>query len=190
MKPKPGNSDKTLVTGFVLLDLSVDMNISHCVKSRYLFVDAYNVIHAIEELREALSRSLDGAGDRLIERVMPIHDAEGIHVVLVFDSSSELLKVSHPLGRKTFEVVYAPARITADGVIEQLLTRIAEPANVTVASNDSMVCESARVNGAIAISADDLFDWICICEKRLIQDAERRRKIDAKEWRNGIELDQ
>ena len=156
---------------------------------RYLFIDAYNVIHAIGDLRNALDESLDSARDQLTERAVSIHDVEGIHIVLILDSSSEALKVSHPFGKKTFEVIYAPARLSADGMIEQLLTRVAEPANVTVASNDSMVRESARVNGAIAISSDDLFNWICACEQHLIQDVERRRKLNDNEWKNGIDLD-
>ncbi len=156
---------------------------------RYLFIDAYNVIHAIGDLRKALGKSLDSARDQLAERVVSIHDAEGVHTVLILDSRSEALTIDHPFGKKTFEFVYAPARLSADGVIERLLTRVAESANVTVASNDAMVRESARVNGAIAISANDLIDWICACEQRLIQDSERRRKLNEKKWKNGIDLD-
>ena len=159
------------------------------MKSRYLLVDAYNVIHAVEDLREALDNSLDSACDQLAERLMSIHDADDIHTVLVFDGRGESPEVSHPPGVRTFERVYAPAGMTADGVIEQLLTRIAEPESVTVASEDALVRESTRVSGAIAISAGDLLDWINACEQRLIQDAEQRRKASEKEWRNGIEFD-
>ena len=156
---------------------------------RYLFIDAYNVIHAIEDLRKALDKSLDSARDQLAERVVSIHDAEGVHTVLILDSSSEALTVDHPLGKKTFEFVYAPARLSADGVIERLLTRVSEPGNITVASNDAMVRESARVSGAIAISANDLMDWICACERRLIRDSERRRRLNDRKWKNSIDLD-
>ena len=58
-----------------------------------------------------------------------------------------------------------------------------------MADFDAMVRESERVNGAITMSADDLFDWICACERRLMQDAERRRKLNEQEWKNGIEFD-
>ena len=159
------------------------------MKKRYLIVDAYNVIHAIKELREVLDKSPDGARDQLAERAMAIHDVDGIHTVLVFDGCGESLEVIHSPGRETFELVYAPAGTTADGIIEKLLTRIAEPGGVTVASDDAMIRESARVNGAIAISSEDLFNWICICEQRLVRDVERRRKMNEKEWHNRIQLD-
>ena len=156
---------------------------------RYLFIDAYNVIHATEDLRRILNTDLDSACNRLTERVTAIHDAETIHTVLVFDSRNESLEVDHPLGKKTFECVYAPAGLSADGVIEQLVTRVAEPTHVTVASNDALVRESARASGAIAIGSKDLFDWIYACEQRLVQDAQRRSKTNEKEWRNGFEFD-
>ena len=156
----------------------------------YLLIDAYNVIHAVEDWCSALvNEGADCARDQLAERVVSIHDAEGVHTVLVLDSRSESLKVDHPFSKKTFEFVYAPARLTADGVIEQLVTRIAKPTRVTVVSNDAMVRESARVNGAIVIGSEDLLDWIGACERQLFQDGERRRKANEKEWRNGIDFD-
>ena len=159
------------------------------MKKRYLFIDAYNVIHATKALRKTLDYSLDSARDQLAERVMSIHNADSVHTVLVLDSQRDSLEVSHPLGKKTFELVYAPGWLSADGVIERLLTRISEPADVTVASNDAMVREAARVNGAVTISANELFDWVCACEKRLTRTAEQRCKANEKEWKNGIDLD-
>ena len=67
---------------------------------RYLFIDAYNVIHAIGDLRKALGKSLDSARDQLAERVVSIHDAEGVHTVLILDSRSEALTIDHPFGKK------------------------------------------------------------------------------------------
>lgn len=158
------------------------------VKKRYLFIDAFNVIHAVGDLRRALHKSLDNARDKLTERVASIHDAEGIHTVLIFDSRSDALEIEHPFDKKTFECIYAPSKLTADGVIERLLTRVPKSARTTVASNDSMVRESARVNGAVAISADDLYSWVLACERRLVRDVERHRMLNSEEWNNGIEL--
>ena len=156
---------------------------------RYLLIDAYNVIHANANLRRALGRSLDVARDLLAEKVLAIHNVEGIHTILVLDSRHESLEVEHPFGQQSFELVYAPARLSADGVIEQLLNRVTETAHVTVASNDGMVRECARANGAIAIGCADLLDWACACERRFAQDAQQRKRKNELEWKNGIELD-
>jgi predicted RNA-binding protein with PIN domain len=158
------------------------------IKDRYLFIDALNVIYAIDDWRRSLYRSLDSARDQLVERVASIHDAEGIHTILVFDSRSELLEVEYPFGKKTFEFVYASARLSINGVIEQLLGQISKSARSTVASNDPVVRESARSNGAIAISAEDLHDWICACDRRLMKKVECRHPINEEAWSNAIEL--
>ena len=173
-----------------MLDLKIYNLLSYLVaEKRYLLVDAYNVIHAVEDWHRVLTdEGADCARDHLAERVVSSHDAEGIQTVLVFDSRGESLEVDYPFGKKTFECVYAPAKLSADGVIERLVAGIPKPAHVTVASNDNMVRESARVNGAIAISAEDLLDWICASERHLIQDTERRRKANEKAWRHGIDF--
>lgn len=163
--------------------------ITNVVKKHYLFVDAFNIIHAVSDLRRALHKSLDNARDKLTERVASIHDAEGIHTVLIFDSSGDAMEIEHPFDKKTFECIFAPSKFTADGIIERLLTRVPKSARTTVASNDSMVRESARVNGAVAISADDLYSWIFACERRLIHNVERQRFFNNEEWGNDMELE-
>jgi len=156
---------------------------------RYLLIDAYNVIHATDSLREAMQGSLDAARDQLAQTVRSIHDAEGVRIALVLDSSQEGLQVEHPYQVKTFEYVYAPSDLSADGVIERMVARIKNSADATVCSNDRMVRESTRANGAMAITPEELFEWANGCEGRLIQDARRRNASNAKEFRNGINFD-
>jgi len=115
----------------------------------YLLIDAYNVICATDSLREVMQGNLDAARDQLAEAARSIHDAEGVHVALVLDSRQDGLQVEHPYKVKTFEYVYAPADVSADGVIERMLARIPNPGDTSVVSNDRMVRESARANGAI-----------------------------------------
>ena len=155
---------------------------------RSLLVDAYNVICATDSLRATMQGSLDAARDQLAEIVRSIHDAEGLYVALVLDSRNESLEVERPYGKKTFEFVYAPADVSADGVIERLVARIEKPSEVTVVSNDRMVRESSRANGAFALRPEELFEWARGCESRLLQDARRRNAANAKDFRNGLDL--
>ena len=155
----------------------------------YLFIDAYNVICATDALYKVMLGSLDAARDQLAEAVRSIHDAEGLHVVLVLDSRQDSLQVEHPYKVKTFEFVYAPADVSADGVIERLVARVEESVNTTVVSNDRMIRESARANGALAIRPEALLEWARACEMRLLRDAHRRRDINEKEFRNSIDLE-
>ena len=158
-------------------------------EDRYLLIDAYNVMYATDELRTALRENIDSARDRLTEMVSSIHDAEGIRTALILDSRNDSLEVEHPFGKKTFEFIYAPAALSADGVIERIVARVSNPARVTVVSNDNMVRESIRANGAMAMTPEELFDWARACDGRLIQDAQRRRKANAREWKNGLDIE-
>ena len=158
-------------------------------EERYLLIDAYNVICATASLREALRSNIDGARDLLAEMISSIHDAEGVRTALILDSRNESLEVDHPFGKKTFEFIYAPASLSADGVIERIVARVAHPAGVTVVSHDNMVRESIRANGAMAMTPEELFDWAAACDRRLVQDAARRRKENAREWKNGLDID-
>lgn len=157
--------------------------------SRYLLIDAYNVICATESLREILRDNADAARDELAEIASAIHDAEGVRVALILDGKNDLLEVEHPFGKKTFEFLYAPAALTADGVIERILRRVKNPSDVSVVSNDNLVREATRSTGAMALRPEELFEWAQACEARLVQDAARRRKENSKEWRNGLDID-
>lgn len=155
---------------------------------RYLLIDAYNVICATESLRQLLDRGHDAARDRLAEIVRSIHDAEGVRVALVFDSQDSRLEVEHPYGKRSFEYLYAPADLTADGVIERILRRARQFSDVTVVTNDNMIREATRSAGAIALRPDELFEWANACEMRLRSDAMQRSRKNAETFRNGLDL--
>jgi len=156
--------------------------------TRYLLIDAYNVICATGSLRETMQSNLDAARDQLAEEVRSIHDAEGVRVAIVLDSRNDKLEVEHPYKVKTFEYVYAPAAVSADGMIERMVARVKNPGDTTVVSNDCMVRESVRANGAIALRPEELFEWARGCNARLSQDARRRNAQNAKDFKNGLDL--
>ena len=156
--------------------------------ARYLLIDAYNVICATKSLREVMQSNLDAARDLLADHVKSIHDAEGLHLALVLDSKNDRLEIEHPYGKKSFEFVYAPAAVSADGVIERMVARVKRPGEATVVSNDLMVRESARANGALALRPEELFEWAQACDERLLQDARRRNAQNAKDFHNGLDL--
>ncbi|WP_269522345.1 NYN domain-containing protein [Coraliomargarita parva] len=156
---------------------------------RYLLIDAYNVICATAELREQMHGQLDTVRDLLAERVRSIHDAEGIRVALILDSRNDRLEVEYPYGKKTFEYLYAPAALTADGVIERIVRRAPDPGDVTVVSNDNLVREAVRSSGAIALRPEELYEWTDACERKLVQDAARRNRDNASQFKNSLEID-
>lgn len=157
--------------------------------TRYLLIDAYNVICATDRLRECLAESVDAARDQLAQDVLMIHDVEGVRVALILDSPNDQLEVQHPFKRDTFEYLYAPAALSADGVIERIVARASRPDLVSVVSNDNLVRESTRAQGALALRPEALFEWVTACATRLEGDALRRQRAQAKDFRNSVNID-
>ena len=158
---------------------------------KYLFIDACNVILSTDSLKEALQKNMDAARDQLAEMVRPIHDAEGVRVDLILDSRSDQLQVKYPYGDDTFQFRYAPADLTADGVIEQALQKLQKVKHsieISVVSNDNLVREATRASGAIALRPEALFEWARRCENRLSQAVVRRVKSNDKEFENPLNI--
>jgi predicted RNA-binding protein with PIN domain len=158
------------------------------VVPRYLFVDAWNVVHGLPRLHRLFLVGLDCARDGLVHLVEPIHQAEAIHVILVFDSKNDRVQTEHPLGVSSFELLYAPAAMSADGAIERMVARLQDPSQSTVISNDSMVRESIRSMGANALSPLELADWAKVCAERQKQGLLQLRHKNARAWGQGLPL--
>lgn len=143
---------------------------------RHLIIDGYNVIHAVDDFRPLLPRSLDLACTQLVERVRIIHDIEGIAVTTVFDGKGTSIDIQKPGGQPGFSVIYAPVDATADGIIEQLVRNAPDPREVTVASRDNLIAEGARSSGGVCIWPEDLMGWVARCEGRMARLIAQKRQ--------------
>ena len=156
---------------------------------RTLIVDAYNVIYASDLLKHFMPKNKVRARESLAEKIKAIHSLESVRIMLVFDSSNERVEIEHPFGDRSFEFVFAPKSLTADGVIERILVRMRGGEQITVISNDNLVREATRSNGSVALRPQDLFDWIESSEKRLIELQRNRNQRKNPTLENRIEID-
>src|SRR5690606_9691257 len=106
-------------------------------------------------------------------------------VTIVFDAPGAQVRVERPSGEPTFSVLYAPAEVTADGLIEQLVARSPVPQHCTVVSRDNLIAESIRASGAVLMTVDWLFDWVARCQTRMDGEAERRRRTQRQDWKTA-----
>ena len=109
-------------------------------------------------------------------------------MALILDIRKDRLEVQHPFQRDTFEYLYAPAALSADGVIERIIVRASRADLVSVVSND-LVREATRAQGALALRPEEFFQWSRACAARMEADAVRRQKAQAKDFRNGLNID-
>lgn len=156
---------------------------------RYIIVDGYNVIYASDSLKEFMPNNKLRARESLAELIKAIHSIESVRVAVVFDSGNERLEIEYPFRDKSFEFIFAPASLTADGIIERILVRAPKKDLVTVVSNDNLVREATRSNGALAIRPNDLFDWVAVCNRRLIDLTKNRNKAEQKPFENRLDID-
>lgn len=127
---------------------------------RHLLVDGFNAIHAHAGWRELLRRDQGAAMARLVEDVRVLHDAENWRLTIVFDSQESRLQVEQPSPLPTLAVVYTPAGVTADAVIERLLARSQRVEERVVATDDRAIQQTALSNGAQILTCAELGAWI------------------------------
>ena len=128
--------------------------------TQHLLIDGANILHAWPELRALLKRDRSAARSQLAQQVAAIHDGERVRVTLVFDGRGQELVMERPSGQVTFSVLYTPASLTADDVIEQLVGQAAEPANCVVATDDQAERQTVAALGAHVMAAEDLLVWV------------------------------
>ena len=125
---------------------------------------------------------------RLSEVMQVIHDCEEIRVSLVFDGKGEQITVERPSELLTFSLLYTPAGMTADDLIEQMVGQAKDPGSFLVVTQDNHERLAVEASGGTTMSPRELDHWIKRCR---VRQTEKVRKISNKanlEWRNGIEF--
>lgn len=142
----------------------------------HLLIDGYNLLHAWPETQRLLRRDIDGAREHFLNTVRIIHDIGGVQTTVVFDGRGSKPEIEYPGDSETFAVVYSPAGLSADGVIEQLVAAAKHPAACTVASRDNLVAESIRASGAVVLTPEGLRNWVERCERQQAASIARQQK--------------
>lgn len=125
-------------------------------KKECLLVDGYNVIHAIDELKELAQDNLDGARFRLMDMMCNYQGYKKCELILVFDA----YKVKGNLGTSqkyhNIYVVYTKEAQTADMYIERATRQLASEYNVVVATSDALEQLIVTGGGARRMSSREL----------------------------------
>jgi len=155
---------------------------------KHLLVDGYNIVHAWPDLRRVLDEEgRDVARARLVERVRVLHDHDRWRVSVVFDGRGAAIAIERPTPHTTFSVIYSPAGMTADDVIEQLVGQAPQPGEITVATGDLAERNTVEALGAQALSPGQLEEWsVRSGRAQSAALADHGRSVEAR-WRRGGE---
>lgn len=133
-----------------------------------LLIDTCNVLHADPALRRLMNcDGLDVATQHLLEQVRVLHDREGFELHLVVDGEGPGLRQSPVPGSTRLSVIHTPHGMTADALIESWLMRLKEGWNITVASEDRIIQNTATSHGADVLTAEQLLSWVDRVSSRL-----------------------
>ena len=123
--------------------------------STHYYIDGYNVIYKSAQLRPAAQRDIEEARDALVEKTAAFCAATGRRVTIVFDGRAKHLPEPCPRGSAVpgLDILYSPAALSADAVIERLIYRSENRLDTVVVSNDRGLRDLCRGMGALTMDA-------------------------------------
>lgn len=121
-----------------------------------LIIDGYNVMHAAPEYRMLLADDIDAARERFIGDLITLAHDEG-HVTVVFDGGGNPASDGAPHHIGGLVIVFSPAGMTADTVIEALAQRVRERGEPAMVVTSDRATRDAVRSGTVSVRSAESF---------------------------------
>ena len=136
-------------------------------RREHILVDGHSLLHRMPACAAAhRAGRLYEARRRLVERLERVAGAIGGQVTVVFDGRADGGPSVEESGGPV-EVVFSPARLSADAVIERRVAAAARPGQILVVTSDRLERETVDAAGADTMSCGDFLAWCHTVEERL-----------------------
>ena len=132
----------------------------------WLIIDGYNLLHQVDELSHILNTDIQGARHRLVRRVEETAHRIARQTAIVFDGREAGGDTA--LTSKYLEVLFSPAHLSADSVIEQLVCKLPVPENSLVVTSDRAECDTVSSAGAQTMSSEEFINKCTADARRVI----------------------
>ncbi len=125
-------------------------------------VDGYNVLHKCGWLKSLLGHDLETAREALIDKVAHYCAQTGARVTIVFDGQGQQIaeNVAHNRSVGSLQIIYSPAKKTADTIIERMVYEAPRKMEVVVVTNDRGVRDLCRGMGSLVMDAGNFLQSI------------------------------
>ncbi len=150
-------------------------------KKNYLLVDGYNIIFAWEELKTLADADLGAARLKLMDILSNYQGFTGDTLILCFDAYRVQGNPGEIYKYHNIYVVFTKEAETADQYIEKTTHEIGRKHNVTVATSDNLEQIIVMGQGAVRLSATDLYKEIERIEE-VIRQRNLRKKDSSKNY--------
>lgn len=154
------------------------------MQKEFLLVDGYNIIHSWEILKEMLEVSLDSARQKLIDLLSNYQGYRKIIVIIVFDAYLVKGSMGTAYQYDDIFVVFTKEAETADHYIEKVVTNMPKHYRVRVATSDGLEQLIILGQGAIRMSATELWTEVQRTEKAI-----HKKYIEKKPPKNNMLAD-
>jgi len=121
-----------------------------------LIIDGYNVMHAASEYRRLLADDIDVARARFINDLTSLAHEEG-RVTVVFDGGGNPASDGAPHHIGGLAVLFSPAGITADTVVEALAQRARERGEPAMVVTSDRATRDAVRSGTVSVKSAESF---------------------------------
>lgn len=125
------------------------------MKIEWLIIDGYNLLHQIDDLAELIRTDLQAARHRLVRQVENTAHRMAPQTTIVFDGREAGSDAS--LNSTHLEVFFSPANLSADTVIERLVTKFSAPEKILVVTSDHAEHATVSSAGAQVMSSQEFF---------------------------------
>ncbi len=161
------------------------------MNNNYLLVDGYNIIFAWDELKKLAEKNLDHARERLINILSNYRGMQKCTVIIVFDAYMVKDGTGSVIKDGNVYVVYTKEAETADAYIERTTVLLSKTdaafpfgkrtergkKYIRVATSDGLEQVIIMSQGAVRISAGELYDEVQSVEKQVRRHIERQRPV-------------
>ncbi|MEO7932736.1 MAG: NYN domain-containing protein [Chthoniobacterales bacterium] len=141
---------------------------------RYLIVDGHSVIFGWPYLRAKHDRNTAVAREELVRLLRDYQDTSSVNVVLVFDGQgSEVSQENDPGG---IQIFYSRANQTADSIIERLVAKYGSRYQMTIATSDRAIQQTAISFEGGFITVDELQTLLDDTAAQFARELKKRNK--------------
>lgn len=136
-------------------------------KTKYLFVDGYNIINTWKELKVLKDENLEDARDKLVDMLREFAAYKGIKIIVVFDAhmvkGSSVKHIKHG----EIDVVFTKEHETADCYIERKVAELSRKNEVYVATSDYLEQRIVLQMGGIRITPTELLSEVNLTKTKI-----------------------
>lgn len=119
----------------------------------WLIIDGYNLLHQVDELSELIRTDIMAARHRLVRMIENTALRMASQTTIVFDGREAGSDPS--LTAKHLEVYFSPGNMSADTIIERLVSRFEHPEKILVVTSDHAEHATVSSAGAQVMSSQE-----------------------------------